>query len=144
MKLESGNQQFARVTQLLLGKAAVKGPQKLKKGDLITEEYLESLPKEKWFEIAVADAEDNDALAALAVQFAEVRADYDKRYDIQSKKITQGDDLAPGVLKVVKVYMAIKRRIQPGDKMRTSWKQRGYFNGGPHRGQRICSGRNFC
>ncbi len=108
---------YARATQLLLGKSAVKGPQKLKKGTLITEEYLQSLPNEKWFEIAVDAASDNHALAALAVQFAEVRADYDKRYEEQSKKITQGDDLAPGILKVVKVYMAIKRRIQPGDKM---------------------------
>ncbi len=108
---------YARVSQLLLGKSAAKGPQKLKKGTVISEEYLESLPKEKWFEIGVNDASDNDALAALAVQFADVRADYDKRYEEQSKKITQGDDLAPGVLKVVKVYMAIKRRIQPGDKM---------------------------
>jgi DNA-directed RNA polymerase subunit beta len=108
---------YARASQLLLGKSAVKGPQKLKKGTEITTEYLESLPKEKWFEIAVSNDSDNAALATLEKQCSEIRADYDKRFEEQSKKITQGDDLAPGVLKVVKVYMAIKRRIQPGDKM---------------------------
>lgn len=108
---------YARVSELLLGKSAVKGPQKLKKGTEITTEYLESLSKEKWFEIEVSDEGDNEALSVLEKQIAEIRADYDKRFEEQSKKITQGDDLAPGVLKVVKVYMAIKRRIQPGDKM---------------------------
>lgn len=108
---------YRRVLVLLLDKVAVKGPQKLKKGALISQEYLESLTKDKWFDVRVESDEDNEVLSELHAQFLQIRADYDKRYSEQSRKITQGDDLAPGVLKVVRVYMAIKRRIQPGDKM---------------------------
>lgn len=115
-RIKEGNI-FSRLSALLIDKSASKGPQKLKKNAVITLDYLQSLPKEKWFEIATLEDEVNAALADLERQFLEVRADFDRRYDVQSKKITQGDDLAPGVLKIVKVYMAIKRRIQPGDKM---------------------------
>ncbi len=74
-------------------------------------------PREKWFEIRLRDAAANNQLEAAAKQYKQERLDFEKAYDAKRNKITQGDDLAPGVLKIVKVYMAVKRRIQPGDKM---------------------------
>ncbi len=56
-------------------------------------------------------------LEQLAAQYEEIRIEYDKKFEAKRRKIVQGDDLAPGVLKIVKVYLAVKRRIQPGDKM---------------------------
>ena len=56
-------------------------------------------------------------LDQAAEQYAEIKEDFDKKFEAKRRKITQGDDLAPGVLKIVKVYLAVKRRIQPGDKM---------------------------
>ncbi|MFC3095164.1 DNA-directed RNA polymerase subunit beta [Alteromonas sediminis] len=78
---------------------------------------LESMPREKWFDITLKDQDAQDALDQIAEQHAEIKADFDKKYEIKRRKITQGDDLQPGVLKIVKVYLAVKRHIQPGDKM---------------------------
>jgi DNA-directed RNA polymerase subunit beta len=70
-----------------------------------------------WFEIALIDEDAQTHLEQIAQQYDELKADFEKKLDIKRRKITQGDDLAPGVLKIVKVYLAVKRRIQPGDKM---------------------------
>ena len=70
-----------------------------------------------WFAIRMQDAELNEQISAAQAQLDERRADLDARFDEKSKKLKSGDDLAPGVLKTVKVYLAVKRRIQPGDKM---------------------------
>src|SRR5262249_16872460 len=74
-------------------------------------------PREKWFEIRLKDEDTQTQLEAGAKQLKDMRAEFDKRYENKKKKITAGDELAPGVLKMVKVYLAVKRRIQPGDKM---------------------------
>jgi DNA-directed RNA polymerase subunit beta len=108
---------YQRVEKLLLRKTAAGGPKKLKAGTIITRDYLEEVPREKWFEIRLQNEEADKQLEQLAEQLKERRKDFDKRYDEKKAKLTAGDDLAPGVLKMVKVYLAVKRRIQPGDKM---------------------------
>jgi len=108
---------FQRVERMLIGKVAAGGPNKLKAGDKITKGYLADLERDKWFEIRLKNDEANAQLEAIAGQIENQRKDFEEQYESKRKKLTQGDDLAPGVLKMVKVYMAVKRRIQPGDKM---------------------------
>jgi DNA-directed RNA polymerase subunit beta len=111
------NDIFHRIEKLLLNHIAEGGPNKLKKGTKITKDYLMEIPREKWFEIRLKDEKSNKQLEAAAKQFKQERIDFEKAYEGKRNKITQGDDLAPGVLKIVKVYLAVKRRVQPGDKM---------------------------
>jgi DNA-directed RNA polymerase subunit beta len=111
------NDIFQRIEKLLLNHVAEGGPNKLKKGSKIDQSYLDEVPREKWFEIRLKDAAINKQLEATAKQYKQERLEFEKAYDAKRNKITQGDDLAPGVLKIVKVYLAVKRRIQPGDKM---------------------------
>jgi len=108
---------FQRVERMLIGKVAAGGPNKLKAGDKITKGYLTDLERDKWFEIRLKNDEANAQLEAIAGQIENQRKDFEEQYESKRKKLTQGDDLAPGVLKMVKVYLAVKRRIQPGDKM---------------------------
>ncbi len=82
-----------------------------------SEAQLETIGRKKWLEQSLEDDELQSQLEQLAEQWDELKADFDKKFDNKRRKITQGDDLAPGVLKIVKVYLAVKRRIQPGDKM---------------------------
>ncbi|MDG3084602.1 DNA-directed RNA polymerase subunit beta [Vibrio hannami] len=82
-----------------------------------SEAQLDSIGRKKWLEQSLADDELQAQLEQLAEQWDELKADFDKKFESKRRKITQGDDLAPGVLKIVKVYLAVKRRIQPGDKM---------------------------
>jgi DNA-directed RNA polymerase subunit beta len=111
------NDIFQRIEKLLLNRTVEGGPNKLKKGSKVTKAYLTEVPREKWFEIRLKDAAANNQLEAAAKQFKQERLEFEKAYEAKRGKITQGDDLAPGVLKIVKVYMAVKRRVQPGDKM---------------------------
>ncbi len=111
------NDIFQRIEKLLLDLVAEGGPAKLKKGSKITKAYLAEVPREKWFEIRLHDEKAGVQLEAAAEQYKQERLDFEKAYDAKRLKITQGDDLPPGVQKVVKVYLAVKRRIQPGDKM---------------------------
>ena len=108
---------FQRLENVLVGKVADKGPQGLKKGTAITAEYLGSLDAEDKFKLRMQDNDANDVIEQLADQVKEQRKVFDDKFEEKKGKITRGDDLAPGVLKMVKVYMAVKRRIQPGDKM---------------------------
>ncbi len=108
---------FQRVEKLLNGKQAAGGPNQLKAGDKITKAYLDDLDKSRWFEVRLKAEDANQQLEAAAQQLESVRKDFDELLEEKRSKITAGDDLAPGVLKMVKVYMAVKRRIQPGDKM---------------------------
>jgi DNA-directed RNA polymerase subunit beta len=108
---------FQRVRGMLLGKVAAGGPSKLKSGTKITAEYLDSLKRDDWFEIRLDDEDANSQLEATAERVREQRKMFEARLENKRAKITQGDDLSPGVLKMVKVYLAVKRRVQPGDKM---------------------------
>ena len=82
-----------------------------------SEEKLADIPRKEWLIQVIDDEGKHTELEQLAEQAEELKADFDKKFDIKRRKITQGDDLAPGVLKIVKVYLAVKRTIQPGDKM---------------------------
>jgi DNA-directed RNA polymerase subunit beta len=108
---------YQRVRDMLLNHSATGGPKKLKSGTRINEEYLDSIPREEWFQIRVDDEAANAQLEAATERLAAQQKGFDKRLEEKRTKITAGDDLAPGVLKMVKVYLAVKRRIQPGDKM---------------------------
>ena len=108
---------FQRVQSVLLGKAAEAGPKRFKPGTVIDEAYLADLPREQWLEIRLQDEEGNNAVEGAAERLKLQRKEFEKRFEEKRAKITAGDDLAPGVLKMVKVYLAVKRRVQPGDKM---------------------------
>src|SRR5215475_7098322 len=108
---------FQRVRGLLLDQSVAGGPKKLKAGTKITTEYLDELPREEWFEIRLEDEDANSQLEQTSERLKLQKKAFEKRLDDKKAKITAGDDLAPGVLKMVKVYLAVKRRVQPGDKM---------------------------
>jgi DNA-directed RNA polymerase subunit beta len=108
---------FSRIEKLLLKKVANKGPKKLAKGATITKDYLASVEHYHWFDISLADEEAQQQLESLRDSIDQTRKDFDIAFDAKKKKLTQGDELPPGVQKMVKVYMAVKRRLQPGDKM---------------------------
>jgi len=108
---------YDRVAKLLLGKIAQSGPGQIRAGTEITEDYLNGIKRSDWLKIKMKDEELNLQLETVVAQIEQQRKDFDERFEVKCKKITMGDDLAPGVLKMVKVYLAVKRRIQPGDKM---------------------------
>ena len=108
---------YQRVRKLLCGQVAVGGPNHLAAGDAITEEYLNNLPPNRWFDINVADEQVNKQLEMISHRLDDQRKQFDDKYEEKHRKLTAGDDLSPGVLKMVKVYLAVKRCIQPGDKM---------------------------
>ena len=108
---------YERVERMLTGKMAQGGPNKLKAGSKITKAYLDEMPREQWFEVRLKSDEASEQLEKASERLKSQRAEFDRRYEEKKEKITAGDDLAPGVLKMVKVYLAVKRRIQPGDKM---------------------------
>ena len=108
---------FDSLEKLLVGQTADGGPDKLKAGSKVTAEYLESVSREKWFAIRIRDDKANQRLEAAHQKFKSLHEERDEKLKGMRSKLIQGDDLAPGVIKIVKVYLAVKRRIQPGDKM---------------------------
>jgi DNA-directed RNA polymerase subunit beta len=108
---------FGRIRRLLEGKTATGGPKKLKKGETLTAAYLEDIARYDWFDIRLADEEAARQLEQLKDSLAQARVEFDSMFEEKKRKLTQGDELSPGVQKMVKVYLAVKRRIQPGDKM---------------------------
>lgn len=107
---------YARLRSQIVGKVANGGPG-LKKGDTLTDAYLDGLKKADWFLLRMKDEDASEAIERAQKQIAAHEKEFERRFDDKRGKITQGDDLAPGVLKMVKVFLAVKRRIQPGDKM---------------------------
>jgi DNA-directed RNA polymerase subunit beta len=108
---------FGRIERLFLGKPAAKGPKKIARGTKITKEYLDEVERYQWFEISLVDEDAQAQIESLKDSLAKLREDFDKLFELKRKKLTQGDELPPGVQKMVKVYLAVKRRVQPGDKM---------------------------
>jgi DNA-directed RNA polymerase subunit beta len=108
---------FMRLEKLLVGKVANGGPQKLAKGSKIEKAYLADLDKYHWFDIRPADEELASQVEAIKSSIEAKRKQFDEAFEEKRTKLTQGDDLQPGVTKMVKVYLAVKRRLQPGDKM---------------------------
>jgi DNA-directed RNA polymerase subunit beta len=111
------NDIYDRVESLLQGKVAEGGPNTLAAGAKVTKDYLAGLGRDKWFEIRLRNEDANADLEKTADQLKTLRSEFEQRLEDKRIKLTTGDDLAPGVLKMVKVYLAVKRRVQPGDKM---------------------------
>ncbi|MDH5354463.1 MAG: DNA-directed RNA polymerase subunit beta [Gammaproteobacteria bacterium] len=108
---------YQRVARLITGEKATGGPDGLKKNTIISEEYLESVGRDQWSKIRLENDEVSKQLESLNDQLEAQRAEFDSLFLEKKRKVTAGDDLKPGVLKMVKVYVAVKRRMQPGDKM---------------------------
>jgi DNA-directed RNA polymerase subunit beta len=108
---------FERLERLLTNKTANGGPKRLAKGTKVTKDYLEGVEKYDWFDIRLSNEEAAAQVEALKDSLAQKRREFDAMFEAKRKKLTQGDELPPGVLKMVKVYVAVKRRLQPGDKM---------------------------
>jgi DNA-directed RNA polymerase subunit beta len=108
---------FMRLEKLLIGKVANGGPRKLAKGTKIDKAYLGDLDKYHWFDIRPADDDVATQVEAIKSSIEAKRKQFDEAFEEKRTKLTQGDDLQPGVTKMVKVYLAVKRRLQPGDKM---------------------------
>jgi DNA-directed RNA polymerase subunit beta len=108
---------FERLERLLVNKVANGGPKRLAKGTKLAKSYLESIERYDWFDIRLANEEAAAQLEGLKDSLAQKRREFDAMFEAKRKKLTQGDELPPGVLKMVKVYVAVKRRLQPGDKM---------------------------
>lgn len=107
---------YERLTRALEGQKVNAAPG-LKKGDTITADYLQQLEGDKWFKIVPQDEAVLEAVELAEKSLEERKQQLDERFEDKKRKLLTGDDLAPGVLKIVKVYLAIKRKIQPGDKM---------------------------
>ncbi len=108
---------FERVSKSLIGAEVVAGNKGIKAGDKITDEFLQGIEREKWLDLKLKSEEQAEELVKLKKLLEQQRKDSNKKFEELREKLTQGDELAPGVLKMVKVYLAVKRRIQPGDKM---------------------------
>jgi DNA-directed RNA polymerase subunit beta len=111
------NDAYARIERLLLNKVANGGPKRLAKGAKIAKDYLDGVPRHDWFDIRLADEDAARQLEASKDALGALRVTFDQMFEQKKKKLTQGDELPPGVQKMVKVYVAVKRRLQPGDKM---------------------------
>ena len=107
---------YARLREQLLGKVANGGPG-VKKGDTVSSLVLDGIKRSDWLQLRMKDDDAADAIERAAKQLDVHQKEFERRFADKRSKITQGDDLAPGVLKMVKVFLAVKRRIQPGDKM---------------------------
>ena len=111
------NDTYLRIERLLAGKIADGGPGDLDNGARITKSYLAGIDRQKWFEIRPRNDEASEQLEKAREQLEALNAQLKEYFEEKRRKLTSGDDLAPGVLKMVKVYLAVKRRVQPGDKM---------------------------
>jgi DNA-directed RNA polymerase subunit beta len=108
---------FERIERLLKGKVATGGPNKLSKGVRVTKEYLDGIEPHSWFDIRLSNEEASIQLEQIKEGLTQKRKAFDASFEEKKKKLTQGDELPPGVQKMVKVYIAVRRRLQPGDKM---------------------------
>ncbi|MDH3689753.1 MAG: DNA-directed RNA polymerase subunit beta, partial [Gammaproteobacteria bacterium] len=108
---------YARIEKLLTGRTSEGGPDGLKAGEKVTKAHLTELSRGNWFDIRLRNEEVNQNLEHIRTQLEAQRKEFDALFEEKRAKLEAGDDLAPGVLKMVKVFVAVKRRLQPGDKM---------------------------
>jgi DNA-directed RNA polymerase subunit beta len=108
---------YNRLRDMLLGQTASAAPKGIKKGVEITEELLEEIERFEWFKFAVADDTRQSQIEAIKSQYDEAIRGIEEKFEDRKEKLERGDELAPGVLKMVKVFVAVKRKLQPGDKM---------------------------
>ena len=107
---------YGRLHPLILGKNATSGPKGLGRG-AVTEDKLGELSRGLWWQIALDDEKAMGELEAMKKQFEDARKALDRRFEDKVEKLQRGDELPPGVMKMVKVFVAVKRKLQPGDKM---------------------------
>ena len=108
---------YARLKTLIMGKVAVKGPKGVRPNAVIDEELLQMLTRGQWWQLALAEESDAQIVEALNEQYEVQKRALDARFEDKVEKVRRGDDLPPGVMKMVKVFVAVKRKLQPGDKM---------------------------
>ncbi|MFN3724470.1 MAG: DNA-directed RNA polymerase subunit beta [Paracoccaceae bacterium] len=108
---------YARLKVLILGKTAVKGPKGIKSGSTIDEELLGTLTRGQWWQLALSEEAEAKDVEALHDQYEAQKRALEHRFEDKVEKVRRGDDLPPGVMKMVKVFVAVKRKLQPGDKM---------------------------
>ncbi|MBU1279965.1 MAG: DNA-directed RNA polymerase subunit beta, partial [Alphaproteobacteria bacterium] len=108
---------YARLKTMIMGKVAVKGPKGVKPGVIIDEDLLSQLSKGQWWQLALEDEDDATIVEALNAQYEAQKRALEHRFEDKVEKVRRGDDLPPGVMKMVKVFIAVKRKLQPGDKM---------------------------
>ncbi len=111
------NDTFGRLERLLVGKVAKGGPKRLAKGTKIAKAYLTEMGRYDWFDIRLSDEDQQVQLEQIKESLEQKRVEFEALFAEKKRKLTQGDELPPGVQKMVKVYLAVKRRLQPGDKM---------------------------
>ena len=108
---------YSRLKSMIIGKKAAKGPKGVKPGSTVDDELLASLSHGQWWQLAMADDADASQVEALNAQYEVQKRALDARFEDKVEKVRRGDDLPPGVMKMVKVFIAVKRKLQPGDKM---------------------------
>ncbi|MEM1275224.1 MAG: DNA-directed RNA polymerase subunit beta [Pseudomonadota bacterium] len=108
---------YARLKEMILGKTILKGPSGVKSKSIVTEELLSSLSRGQWWQLALPDEADAQAMEALNSQYDAAKRVLEARFEDKVDKVRRGDDLPPGGMKMVKVFIAVKRKLQPGDKM---------------------------
>jgi DNA-directed RNA polymerase subunit beta len=108
---------YARLKTLITGKTAVKGPKGVRPNAIIDDELFEMLSKGQWWQLALSEEGDAQIVEALHEQYEAQKRTLDARFEDKVEKVRRGDDLPPGVMKMVKVFIAVKRKLQPGDKM---------------------------
>ena len=108
---------YARLKSMIAGKKAIKGPKGVKSGSIIDDELLESLSRGQWWQLVLEDEADAANIESLNKQYDLQKGALDARFEDKVEKVRRGDDLPPGVMKMVKVFIAVKRKLQPGDKM---------------------------
>ncbi|MGL4497174.1 MAG: DNA-directed RNA polymerase subunit beta, partial [Beijerinckiaceae bacterium] len=108
---------YARLGEMLTGKKAISGPKGFKKDTVVSREVLGEYPRSQWWTFAVEDDALMGAVEAMRKQYDEAKKGLEQRFLDKVEKLQRGDELAPGVMKMVKVFVAVKRKIQPGDKM---------------------------
>jgi DNA-directed RNA polymerase subunit beta len=108
---------YARLEEALMGKEVAKGPKSARKGANITEEMLAEIPRSQWWEFGLKDEKAQAEIEAINKQYEDAKKSLERRFVDKVDKLQRGDELPPGVMKMVKVFVAVKRKIQPGDKM---------------------------
>ena len=108
---------YARLIDMLNGKTAIEGPKGFKKGTSLNEAVMNEFPRSQWWQFAVEDEKLQGEIEALRKQYDESKDALQRRFMDKVEKVQRGDEMPPGVMKMVKVFVAVKRKIQPGDKM---------------------------
>ena len=108
---------YGRLRDTLLGKEVAKGPRGARKGTTVDDEILDDIPRSQWWEIGLADEQAQGEVEAINKQYEDAKKSLERRFVDKVDKLQRGDELPPGVMKMVKVFVAVKRKLQPGDKM---------------------------